>query len=149
MPIKSFRGKLEASLTTNFIETIRLATKDGSTGYKITKFMLMAPDASENIEGVIKVYKIPQTTVDANVDFSDNALLAAGFISQSSTDQTNPNDQTIYFDNEIFNQDLFIYNAPGDYSADVNYYIELEQIKLDLGENTVATLKDIRNIESQ
>ena len=31
----------------------------------------------------------------------------------------------------------------------VNYYIELEQIKLDLNENTVATLKDIRNIASQ
>ena len=29
----------------------------------------------------------------------------------------------------------------------VNYYIELEQMKLDLSENTVATLKDIRNIE--
>jgi len=31
----------------------------------------------------------------------------------------------------------------------MNYYIELEQVKLDLNENTVATLKDIRNIASQ
>ena len=29
----------------------------------------------------------------------------------------------------------------------INYYIELEQVKLALDENTVATLKDIRNIE--
>jgi hypothetical protein len=148
MPIKSFRGKLKAASNISAIETIRLSTRDGSTGYKITKFMLMAPDASENIEGVVKVYKIPQTTVDANIDFDDNTLVAAGLISQSSTDQSNPNDQTIYFDNEIFNQDLYIYNAPADYSADVNYYLELEQIRLDLNENTVATLKDIKNIEA-
>jgi len=30
--------------------------------------------------------------------------------------------------------------------APVNYYIELEQMKLDLNENTVDTLKDIRNV---
>ena len=30
-------------------------------------------------------------------------------------------------------------------TSGVNYYIELEQIKLDIGESTVATLKDIRN----
>ena len=30
----------------------------------------------------------------------------------------------------------------------MNYYIELEQVSLDLTENTVATLKDIRNIKS-
>jgi hypothetical protein len=30
----------------------------------------------------------------------------------------------------------------------VNYHIELEQVSLALDENTVATLKDIRNIES-
>jgi len=29
----------------------------------------------------------------------------------------------------------------------MNYYLELEQIKLDLSESTVATLKDIRNKE--
>ena len=27
-----------------------------------------------------------------------------------------------------------------------NYYIELEQVKLDTNANTVATLKDIRNV---
>ena len=31
----------------------------------------------------------------------------------------------------------------------VNYYIELEQMPLALDENTVATLKDIRNITGQ
>jgi len=30
-----------------------------------------------------------------------------------------------------------------------NYYLELEQFKLDLNENTVATLKNIRNIKNR
>ena len=51
--------------------------------------------------------------------------------------------------NEIFNQDIYITHVDSDASAPINYYIELEQIKLDLNENTVATLKDIRNIASQ
>ncbi len=154
MPIKSFRGKLKslnpaAGYTAADITKVALSTNNGAIGYRIVKFMLMAPDASENIEGVVKIYKIPQTEIDGNIDFSDNTLLGAGLISQSSTDQTNPNDQEIYFDNEIFNQDIYIYNKGADYDADVNYYIELEQVKLDLNENTVATLKDIRNIKSQ
>ena len=43
----------------------------------------------------------------------------------------------------IFNQDIYVTNYG---SGAMNYYIELEQIKLDLNENTVATLKDIRNL---
>ena len=151
MPVKSFRGKLKslnpaAGFTVKDITTISLSTNDGSIGYRIVKFMLMAPDASENVEGVVKIYKIPQRSIDGNIDFADNTLLGAGVISQSATDQTSPNDQEIYFDNEVFNQDIFIYNLGADYDADVNYYIELEQVKLSLDENTVATLKDIRNI---
>ena len=46
-----------------------------------------------------------------------------------------------------FNQDIFVTCDTGSTSGEsCNYYIELEQIKLDLNENTVATLKDIRNI---
>ena len=56
----------------------------------------------------------------------------------------------VIFDNEKFNQDIFVTNVDvvGN-SAPINYYIELEQIKLSLDENTVATLKDIRNIEQK
>ena len=49
----------------------------------------------------------------------------------------------------IFNQDIYVTHKDVAVGQTVNYYIELEQIKLDLNENTVATLKDIRNIEAQ
>jgi len=54
---------------------------------------------------------------------------------------------TIIFDSEIFNQDIYVTYADSQGSTgEMNYYIELEQVNLDLNENTVATLKDIRNL---
>jgi len=50
------------------------------------------------------------------------------------------------FDQEIFNQDIYIGTKDTQGNA-MNYYIELEQVKLDLSQSTVATLKDIRNLE--
>ena len=55
---------------------------------------------------------------------------------------------TVVFDNMTFNQDIDITMVDVNGTQAGNYYIELEQIKLDLNENTVATLKDIRNIKS-
>ena len=145
MPIKSFRGQI----VDGGQDAIVLHTNTGSTGYRIVKFMLMSVDPSENAESVMKIYKIFQQSVDANIDFNDQTLLGAGIITQSSTSQSNPEDQTIFFDNEIFNQDIYLTLKGVDNTPSINYYIELEQIKLDLSDNTMATLKDIRNIEAQ
>ena len=144
MPIKSFRGQI----VDGGQDAIVLHTNTGSTGYRIVKFMLMSVDPSENAESVMKIYKIFQQSVDANIDFNDQTLLGAGIITQSSTSQSNPEDQTIFFDNEIFNQDIYLTLKGVDNTPSINYYIELEQIKLDLSDNTMATLKDIRNIEA-
>tara|TARA_Y100000004_G_C8647013_1_gene299475 strand:+ start:107 stop:544 length:438 start_codon:yes stop_codon:yes gene_type:complete len=145
MPIKSFRGLI----ADNSIDTINLHTKDGSIGYRITKFQIMPQDPGNNdTENVVKIFKIPQTATSATIDFSDQTLLAAGYyLSGSAT--TRMQDTTVVFDNEIFNQDIYVTNVETTASGAINYYIELEQIKLDLNENTVATLKDIRNIEAQ
>jgi|TARA_R100001163_G_C5031244_1_gene171391 hypothetical protein len=146
MVVKSFRGKL----VTDDIDTIVLHTNTGSTGYRITKFMLMPVDpASDNMEMTVKVYKISQTSASKTIDFNDNTLLAAGYV-ENHAGEDNGVRSTIFFDNEIFNQDVYVTAKEGDAnSTGVNYYIEMEQIKLDLNENTVATLKDIRNIKSQ
>ena len=140
--IKTFRGFMKSGAQ----DTIVLHTNDGSMGYRIVKFQVMSADASENIESTMKIYKISQAVIDDDIDFSDNTLLAAAVITQSATGQTYPEDQTVIFDREIFNQDIYVTLGGGDYDASINYYIELEQVKLDLSENTVATLKDIRNV---
>tara|TARA_R100000808_G_C2071989_1_gene99137 strand:+ start:203 stop:649 length:447 start_codon:yes stop_codon:yes gene_type:complete len=144
MPIKTFRGLI----TDGEQETIPLSTNTGAVGYKIVKFQCMA-DGFGNSEMVIKIYAVEQLAVTNNIDFSDNTMLAACMISQSLSGESNPEDQTIIFDNMVFNQDIYITAAASSSADPTNYYIELEQIKLDLNENTVATLKDIRNIEAR
>ena len=144
MPIKTFRGLL----ADNTQETIHLHTNDGSTGYRVVKFQIInnTPGVAA-VKGVVKIYKITQATPDAVIDFSDNTMLGAAFYEDNDS-VTYVHGKTIIFDNEIFNQDIYITYADVQGSEPMNYYIELEQVKLDLNENTVATLKDIRNIKT-
>jgi len=146
MPIKSFRGLI----ADGGIDTISLHTNNGSTGYRIVKFQLMGHNPGDNslgsYEHVVQIFKIPQTTASATVNFSDNTLLAAGLCFGNTSPQFNDT-TSILFDNEIFNQDIYITHVDEDAATPVNYYIELEVVKLALDANTVATLKDIRNIE--
>ena len=140
--IKSFRGLMASGSQ----DTIVLHTNNGSTGYKIVKFDLISTDVgTATTELVCKIYKISQTTVDGTIDFSDNTLLGAAYFAVKGDNYSGL--ESVIFDNEIFNQDIYVtMQAVGGTSAG-NYYIELEQIKLDFTENTVATLRDIRNIE--
>jgi len=143
MTIKTFRGLIADGAQ----DTIVLHTNDGSTGYRIVKFQLiMKEPGQDNVEHTVKIYKVSQTSVDNTIDFSDNALIGASYYTEGASDSY-PGFITILFDNEIFNQDIYITHSDLGGTAAVNYYIELEQIKLDLSESTVATLKDIRNIK--
>ena len=143
--IKTFRGLI----VDGGQDTIVLHTNDGSVGYRIVKFQLMAASpAAVTQESIGKIYKVQQTTIDGTVDFSDNTLLASGlYILSDNSNQIWNTTETVIFDNEIFNQDIYVTHKDvgAIAAASINYYIELEQIKLDLSENTVATLKDIRN----
>ena len=143
--IKTFRGLL----VQDAIDTVVLHTNTGSTGYRIVKFQLMPHlfgAGSGELESIVKIYKVPQTAADEYIDFSDNTLVAAAIINADSSADSYPTVLTTVFDKEIFNQDIYVThkNQHGDAAA-VSYYFELEQVKLDLNQNTVATLKDIRN----
>ena len=142
MTIKSFRGQI----ADGSIDTISLSTNNGSTGYRIVKFNLMQVQPGEKVgEHIVKIFSIPQTTTSVSgvIDFSDNTLLGAGHL-KTHTSEIYADTITIVFDNMTFNQDVYITHIEQGSDA-VNYYIEMEQVKLDLNENTVATLKDIRN----
>ena len=150
MPIKSFRG----SMAPGEQQKISLSTNNGVIGYKITKISTIstAPGTTSH-ENVLKIFSIDQlisatNPTTATIDFSDQTLLGVSYFKETAT-TTTPYDMVVIFDNVVFNQDIYLtmQDARGE-TATVNYYIELEQIKLDLNENTVATLKDIRNIEA-
>ena len=146
MPIKTFRGLI----VDGGQDTIVLHTNDGSTGYRIVKFQLFPNKPGFGaMESVAQIFKVKQTTLvtsGAEVDFSDNTLLAASLIKQSQEINDPSSTITTIFDREVFNQDIYITHTDNNSSEACNYYIELEQIKLDLNDNTVATLKDIRNL---
>ena len=144
MPIKSFRGLI----ADDGVDTISLHTNNGSQGYRIKKFEIMPSKigvAHQN--AVVQIFTIndgenPNTTID----FSNQTLLAAArYVDRVNVEMS----EATIFDNMTFNQDITIKYKDADAATEINYYIELELVKLSLDENTVATLKDIRNIEAQ
>jgi len=141
--IKTYRGLLAHGGQ----DKIRLKTNDGKTGYRIIKFQLMADETGGHTsESMVKIYKTEQSTITTLVDFSDNELLAAGFISNHTNAYIYPPGDQIIFENEIFNQDIFVTNSDRSGDAPCNYYIELEQVSLNENQTTMATLQSLRLI---
>jgi len=137
--IKTFRGLI----VDGGIDTIVLHTNDGSTGYRIKKLDIFpaVQDSAKDI--LLCISKIKPAAAITSADFSDNTLLGAALMFNGTYEIQ----QSVVFDNEIFNQDIYVSNVDSIGSNSMNYYLELEQVKLDLNESTVATLKDIRNKE--
>ena len=123
--------------------TIRLTTNNGLTGYRMNKLEVIGPDANQTLEGVIKVYTREPAAVNDDIDFNDQSLIAAA-IWKSTTSANNISGVQIVMEHTIVNQDIFVVYSVGAGSGNMNYYLELEQIKLDQGEAAVATLKDMR-----
>jgi len=143
--IKTFRGILADGAQV----TINLHTNDGRTGYRIVKLQTFptTPGTSAD-ESVIQVWSKAQAepiaTGSGTVNFSNDTLLGAVYFRQHST-TTAPATMNVIFDNQIVNQDIYITHTNNEGSASYNYYLELEQISLDLNESTVATLQSIRS----
>ena len=130
-------------------ERIPLQTNKGLIGYQIVKFEIMSntPVTIGTQESVVQIWKTEQTapsTTTVSIDFSNNRLLAAA-VWTGSDDPRYQSAQQVIFDNEKFNQDIYITHTNTDGSEACNYYLELKQMDLALDEATVATLKDIRN----
>jgi len=131
------------------IKNISLRTNTGKIGYRISKFQIMAnKPGDQTYESIVKIYSIPQSSADGIIDFSDNTLMAAAIYESNAGSGSLPFYQFAIFDQETFNQDIYITAADVNGSESINYYIELEQIQLSDLEATMATLKDIRAIES-
>ena len=143
----SYRGKLPIGIE----ERIKLSTIDGKTGYKIVKFQIVSTTAgAANSELIGQIFKTSQTgSIGPTIDFSNSDLLAVCLMHDA-----NSNDQgfteTVIFDNENFNQDIFvnITDTTG-FTAPANYYIELERMSLSDLEATYLTLQSVRQIMSR
>jgi len=138
MTVKSFRGKLAYGVAAT--QTIRLGTIRGEMGYKIKKFQIIPQNLNNSSDSNVGIWTRPQAATSADVDFDNQQMLAMAVV-YNETYEVN---SVVVFDNVTFNQDIFINHHQQAGSDYVNYYLELEQVKLDLNEATVATLKDMR-----
>lgn len=142
----SYKGKLPIGEQ----DRIKLATMDGKTGYKIVKFQIVSTTAgAANSELIGQIFKTDQTgKITSTIDFSNSDLLAVAQYHDANSTSYGFTEQFI-FDNEKFNQDIFvnITDISGS-TAPANYYIELETMSLNDLEATMLTLKNIRTITS-
>tara|TARA_Y100001963_G_C6465933_1_gene302309 strand:- start:33 stop:476 length:444 start_codon:yes stop_codon:yes gene_type:complete len=147
MPMKTFRGQVDSGGQ----ETISLHTNDGLTGYKIAKFKCIPDTPGVNqTEAIVKVYTVEQDSVDAVVDFDDQTLIGVVFLAVANgSNEAYASELHTVFDNITFNQDIYVTGIELAGGRTTNYHIELEQVRLNVNEQTVATLKDIRNTGSQ
>jgi len=138
--IKSFKGML----THLDLQTIRLGTIKGEMGYIIKKFQLISetPNALDS-EAVCKIFANPQSVATREINFNDSTLLAVSYFSNSASPLGSFRN-IIIFDNVKVNQDIFITMFSGHTDPNCNYYIELEERKLNHNEAMIATLKDMR-----
>ena len=138
----SFKGRL----ANGDEDRIKLSTIKGKVGYKITKFQVIGSSpAGITIEAVVKIYKKSKVP-DFIIDFTDSDLLAAVFY-ENHQNVVADGENVIIFDNEMFNQDIYINCST--IADDINYYIELERINLSDLETTKLTLQSIRTITSR
>ena len=144
--IISYRGTLAIGLE----DRISLRTIKGKVGYKINKFQIIgtAPGTG-NVEYVGKITKVTDPNIGAVVKFTDADLLAVSYLKECDSEDK-PFSQGIIFDNEKFNQDIFvnITDAAGG-TTPCNYYIELETMDLSELETTMLTLKSLRTVTSR
>ena len=140
--IKTFRGLLADGGQ----DRIRLGTNKGKVGYRIIKFqVIQATPGGANAENLVTISKTSFTPL-GTVDFSDSTILGVAFYGGSVSAQAYPSTITILFDNEIFNQDIFIgcKDVFGG-GESMNYYLELEVIPLTDHAAEYTTIKDIRS----
>ena len=140
----SYKGQLDMGLE----DRIRLRTLKGKTGYKISKFQIISKTPGVgDYEYVAKITKVPDPNIGATISFTDADLLGIVYYKGKVSANEPANTDTIIFDNEKFNQDIFINITDAKAgTTPVNYYIELEAMSLSDIETTQLTLQSIRNL---
>ena len=134
------------------VEKLRLKTKDGKTGYQITKFQTInnRPGAQDSTS-ITTIYK-KEGSIAAGIeriDLSNPNVIAVAY-QKNGDGSTETDATTIIADPMVFNQDIFITAGNPDGGTDpINYYIEIETMNISDIESTQLTLQSIRTITSR
>jgi len=138
MPIKSYRRLMTDG------DQIKIPLHHTGKGYRIVKFQVMPNDidGSASHECSIQVWKQKQTSLVVDIDFNQDALLGAAYYVRSS-DPSSPyvatiSEQTVVFDREVINQDIFVVYKTGQSGQKLNFYLELEEVSMNDSEAAVV-----------
>jgi len=126
--VHSFKGRLGVEEQ----HKIRIQGPVGGIAWRITKFEVINYDAGVSaVENVVKVYREEQTSIVNTIDFEEDELLAAAYY-QDDPSSVNPVSIVIVFDNALFVRNIWVSQQTTITSGteNMNYYIELEEVKL-------------------
>jgi len=123
----SFRGLL----TSDSQQRIRIQGATGEIAWRITKLQAVTDEPSAyDIEGTLQVFREEQDSIISTINFTDDELLAISYNTFGNQPYEPTNIVTI-FDNAIFVRNIYItYIDAGGSSRPMNYYIELEEVKV-------------------
>jgi len=122
----SFRGYLADGEQ----EKIRIQGSVGSIAWRITKFQVIdAGPTTSGPEAVVKIFREQQSGVDVSIDFRNDELLGVAFF-KHGTITSQPDTQVIIFDNSLFVRNIWVTSSEPTDNANMNYYIELEEVKV-------------------
>jgi len=146
--VHSFRGLL----IDGDQRKIRIQGSVGAIAWRIIKCELLIeqPGAATDYESIVKVYREEQASVDAVINFDDEELLAAGFVTGNSS-QTHyaQNTPAVVFDNALFVRNIWVTHSEISGSQSCNYYIELEEVKVSqagMAQLAVASARSARKV---
>jgi len=122
----SFRGLLADGKQ----ERIRIQGATGEIAWRITKFQAISSEPGiKQHESILKIYREEQTSVTGTIDFSNDELLAAiNYTSGNASTETYF--ISVVLDNSLFVRNIYITHAEVDGTNSINYYIELEEVKV-------------------
>ena len=138
----SFRGQLVDGGTAK----IRIEGAVGAIAWRITKFEIMPSNFNITEEYSVTI-KRNTFTPSVLFDFSSDETLAAAYFESTGGSSEAPTGAHVIFDNDLFNRNIFVGLAcAATGGSTVNYYIELEEVKVStagMAQLAVATARRI------
>ena len=126
--VHSFKG----SLVDGEQDSINIQGSIGAIAWRITKFDIFpAEPGVENYESIVQIWREQQgapSTTAITVAFNDSELLAAAYYNHYQSAASGNVALVVSFDNQLFVRDIFITHTNVGGTADMNYYIELEEV---------------------
>jgi len=123
----SFRGLLADGKQ----DKIRIEGATGEIAWRITKFQIMPNNpGAASYEYCVKVFREQQSSITNPIDFTDDELLAAAIYHDDTAADKADTGPVVIFDNALFSRNIFITAFENVGTESVNYYIELEEVKV-------------------